>query len=201
MRTVIHLQQPWCSIFRVFMFCFLWQVPTHAEAQAPAQEAILSGIYPGSRGVYDASVLLKKDEAYLPVYFNYRRRFLSYNGVERIDAISFLNMCRSIQDSAIQEQVVLYDGFTAQKQKLGFAAMGSAFAAFSCFGGAVANDQGKPELTVMLVGTGVFCVLAVPAIAIYSSVPHKKRKTVLFRDLPVAYNAYVERQQPCEATH
>lgn len=202
MRTVIHFQQQRRDIFTAFMFCFLLQASIVIKAQAPGPEVILPGAYPGAaRGVYDARRLLKTNAAYLPVYFNYRRRQLKYNGVERIDGISFLNMCRSIKDSAVQEEVARYDELTVQKQKLGFAMMGGAFAAFACFGGAAANDQGKPELTVMLVGTGAFCAMAVPAIAIYSSVPHQKRKTILFRDLPVAYNAFVERQQPCGATH
>lgn len=202
MKTAFNFQQQWRGIFTIFIFCLLQHVSFVAKAQAPGQETILSGVYPeAARGTYDASVVLKANATYLPVYFNYRRRLLKYNGVARIDGISFLNMCRSIKDSAVQEQIARYDEFTSQKQKLGFAAMGSAFAAFACFGGSVANDQGKPELTVMLVGTGAFCVIAVPVIAIYSSVPHQKRKTVLFRDLPVAYNAYVERQQVCEASH
>jgi len=39
---------------------------------------------------------------------------------------------------------------------------------------------------------GVVGFLAIPVVAIYSSVPHQKRKAVLYRDLPIAYNQYVE---------
>jgi hypothetical protein len=42
----------------------------------------------------------------------------------------------------------------------------------------------------------VVSVLVIPAVAIYSSVPHQKRKAVLFRDLPIVYNHYVETHYP-----
>lgn len=132
---------------------------------------------------------------YLPVYFNYRRRLLKYNGTERIGGTEFLNLCRAIQDSAVQEQLARYDAYTAEKQKLGLAALGSGFAGFAFIGGAAANGQNNETATATLAFTGVMAVLAIPVIAIYSSVPHQRRKAVLFRDLPVAYNLFVETQQ------
>lgn len=132
---------------------------------------------------------------YLPVYFNYRRRLLKYNGTQRMDGAEFLSLCRTIQDSAVQEQVARYDAYTAEKQKLGLAALGSGFAGFAFLGGAAANAQNNETATATLAVTGVMAVLAIPVIAIYSSVPHQRRKTVLFRDLPIAYNLFVETQQ------
>ncbi|MES2132590.1 MAG: hypothetical protein V4506_09575 [Bacteroidota bacterium] len=132
---------------------------------------------------------------YLPVYFNYRRRLLKYNGTQRMDGAEFLNLCRTIRDSAVQEQVARYDAYTAEKQKLGLAALGSGFAGFALLGGAAANTQSNETVTATLAVTGVMAVLAIPAIAIYSSVPHQRRKTVLFRDLPIAYNLFVETQR------
>lgn len=132
---------------------------------------------------------------YLPVYFNYRRRLLKYNGTQRMGGAEFLSLCRTIQDSAVQEQVSRYDAYTAEKQKLGLAALGSGFAGFALLGGAAANTQSNETVTATLAVTGVMAVLAIPAIAIYSSVPHQRRKAVLFRDLPIAYNLFVENQR------
>ena len=134
-------------------------------------------------------------QEYLPVYFNYRRRLLKYNGTQRMGGAEFLSLCRTIQDSAVQEQVARYDAYTTEKQKLGLAALGSGFAGFALLGGAAANTQSNETVTATLAVTGVMAVLAIPAIAIYSSVPHQKRKIVLFRDLPIAYNLFVETQR------
>ena len=61
-------------------------------------------------------------------------------------------------------------------------------------GSAAANSyQENNMVSGTLIFLGVASVLVIPALAIYSTVPHQKRKTVLFRDLPVAYNYYVER--------
>lgn len=112
-----------------------------------------------------------------------------------MDPAVFLTMCRSIKDSAVQEQVARYDGYTKEKQKLGVAVLGCGFLATGMLGGVAANDKGSPEFNMMLAFTGMVALIAIPVIGIYSGTPHKKRKAVLFRDLPIAYNLFVESQQ------
>ena len=131
-----------------------------------------------------------------PVYFNFRRRQLKDYQKNNIQPLEFLNLCRSINDSAIQLQVARYDECTKDKARLGVVALGGGFSAIGLLGSAAASTssggQGNDVITGSLVCLGVVGLLAIPAAAIYSSVPHQKRKTVLFRDLPVAYNQYVE---------
>lgn len=143
----------------------------------------------------EKALVSNSTNCYLPVFFNYRRRQLKYNGLRKMDPVVFLTMCRGINDSIVQGQVARYDEYTREKQKLGFGALGCGFAAFGLLGGASAIPQGDALLPTSLVFTGVLALVAVPVIAIYSGVPHKKRKAVLFRDLPVAYNLFVESQQ------
>lgn len=131
-----------------------------------------------------------------PVFFNFRRRQLKDFQKNNIQPLEFLNLCRSIQDSAIQLQIARYDSFTKDKERLGVVALGGGFSAIGLLGSAAATassgGQGSDVITGTLACLGVVGLLAIPAAAIYSSVPHQKRKTVLFRDLPIAYNQYVE---------
>lgn len=129
----------------------------------------------------------------LPVYFNYRRRQLKDAHKNDISPVEFLNLCRSIRDSAVQLQVARYDSYTKDKERLGVVALVGGFSAMGLIGSAAAyRGQGNDVITGSLIFLGVIGFLAIPAAAIYSSVPHQKRKSVLFRDLPIAYNQYVE---------
>lgn len=133
-----------------------------------------------------------------PVYFNFGKRQLRDMDKNLISAIEFLNLCRTINDSAIQYQVARYDGFTKEKQKTGVVALGSGFSAIGLIGTAsvaASNGQSSDVVTGSLAVFGVIGILMIPVCAIYSSVPHQKRKGVLFRDLPVAYNHFVETHQ------
>lgn len=131
-----------------------------------------------------------------PVYFNYRKRQLKDAYRNTIPPLEFLSLCRSINDSAVQAQVIRYDNYTKDKQKLGLGALASGATAFALLGSSVGFAESQN--TNASAGFGFFgavAFLAIPAIAIYSSVPHQKRKAVLFRDLPIAYNQYIESQQ------
>ena len=132
-----------------------------------------------------------------PVYFNFRRRQLKDFQKNNIQPLEFLNLCRAIKDSSVQFQIARYDSFTKDKVRLGVVALVSGFATIGLLGGASAaassgGGQGNELITGTLASFGVVALLVIPAVAIYSSVPHQKRKAVLFRDLPVAYNQYVE---------
>lgn len=176
------------------LFCILLRLSASLEAQQSPAQQVGAAFAAEQQTLSISQPAIQVSTCPLPVYFNYHRRQLQYNG-RRMDGITFLNMCRSIPDTNIQHQVERYDDYTAQKQKLGFGTVGSSFAGMAFLGGALGAGNSKPETTAFLVFTGVVCVLAVPVTAICGSVPHQKRKTVLFRDLPVVYNAYVETQR------
>jgi hypothetical protein len=131
-----------------------------------------------------------------PVYFHYRRRQLKDAYKNNIPPLEFLNLCRSINDSAVQAQVARYDNYTRDKQKLGLGALASGATAFALLGGSAGFAESQNSNASAAFGFfGAIAFLAIPAIAIYTSVPHQKRKAVLFRDLPIAYNQYIESQQ------
>ena len=130
-----------------------------------------------------------------PVYFNFRKRVLADCYKNRISPVEFLYLCRSIQDSAVQAQVNRYDGYSKDKANLGIACLGSGAATFALFGSAasMADQSGSNTNAIApLIFFGVLTLISVPVMAGYTSVPHQKRKEVLFRDLPIAYNQYVE---------
>src|SRR5688572_15482573 len=52
---------------------------------------------------------------YLPVYFNYTKRQLFYNGTSRMDGKDFIGLCRGINDRNIQLQLKRYDERTRNK--------------------------------------------------------------------------------------
>lgn len=187
--------------FKLFLFCTLLSVKLCAQQQ---DSLIRKEVYvtPPAQLAPTEEALVKASGEPLPVYFNYRRRRLVYKG-QPLDGVLFLKMCRTIGDSAVQEQVARYDELSREKQRLSFGMLGSGFTGFALLGGVISNSSGEPELSSMLGLASGIAILAVPAIAIYSSVPHQQRKTVLFRDLPIAYNAYVEacRSGHCTADH
>ncbi len=131
-----------------------------------------------------------------PVYFNFHGRQLKDFRKNSLQPLVFLSLCRSINDSAIQLQVARYDALTKDKARLGVVALGGGFSAIGLLGGVAASassgGQGGDVVSGSLACLGLVALLAIPAAAIYSSVPHQKRKAVLFRDLPIAYNHYVE---------
>lgn len=128
-----------------------------------------------------------------PVYFNFRKRQLRDVNRNTISPIEFLNLCRMINDSAIQMQVAIYDSYSRDKQRLGVVALGSGFAALGLIGSSLASaGQGNDVMSGSLAFFGAVSILVIPAVAIYSTVPHQKRKGVLFRDLPIVYNHYVD---------
>ncbi len=165
-----------------FMLCFVTQ-----NAQVSSFEIHSVNVDSVSKNYYSQDELS-------PVYFNFHKRQLKDLNKNVINPIDFLNLCRTINDTLIQIQVARYDAFTRDKQRLGLISLGSGFAAMGFLGSAAANSyQENNMVSGTLIFLGVASVLVIPALAIYSTVPHQKRKTVLFRDLPVAYNYYVER--------
>lgn len=130
-----------------------------------------------------------------PVYYNFSRRKLYNNDKMVLNPKSFLEMCRGINDLNIQHQIRKYDELTRNKKKLlgamivcgvgGYVGLMSSMIMTSSSGGY--NNDGY---TVM--GISAFALFIVtPALAISTTVPHQRRKEILFRDLPEAYNFHV----------
>ena len=176
--------------FKLYLLCTLFSVKLYAQQQ---DSLIRNEAYahPFAHCTSAEKTLTEASGGPQPVYFNYRRRRLVYKG-QPLDGLLFLKMCRAIGDSAVQEQVARYDELSREKQRLSFGMLGSSFTGFALLGGVISNNNGEPELSSMLGLASGIAILAVPAMAIYSSVPHRQRKAVLFRDLPIAYNAYLE---------
>lgn len=175
-----------------YVFCWLFLALSDTSSMYAQPGSYYSGSLALQRDVtrQAAGMNTGSDTASVyPVWFHYSRRKLMYRG-GRLDGSVFLAVCRNIQDSAVQEQVARYDELSREKQRLGFGMLGSGFAGFALLGGAVTSEE--PELSGMLGLTAGIAILAVPVIAICSTKPHQARKAILFRDLPVAYNAYFE---------
>lgn len=134
-----------------------------------------------------------------PVYFNFHRRQLKDINKNKIDPMEFLNLCRSIKDSTIQLQIARYDALTKDKERLSVVVLGSGFTTIGLLGSAGASAASGSQANYVVTGSllylGIISLIAIPVTAIYSSVPHQQRKSVLFRDLPIAYNQYVESHQ------
>lgn len=196
-KTTGHFRHPFQSLRRALLFCILTWLSSGLEAQQASSAGIGAGNVAEHREMSVTKPAIQADTCLLPVYFNYRRRLLQYNG-KRIDGLTFLEMCRSLPDSSIREQLKRYDAYTAKKQTLVFSTLGSSFAGIALIGGALGNASPATGANPPLIVNGIVCLLAVPVLAICTTVPHQRRKAVLFRDLPVAYNAYAEAQRRME---
>lgn len=129
-----------------------------------------------------------------PVYFNYsQRRLYNINNMP-INANHFLEMCRGINNPQIRNQIYHYDQLTHNKRKLLGAMIACGVGGYFTFVGSVmALSSGIPsESTYVVMGVGaVSLFIATPILAISTGIPHQKRKEILFRDLPEAYNFHV----------
>lgn len=189
-----YFRHPLLHLRSAFLFCILIGLSLNLEAQQSPSGGSEAADTLREHPLSIAGPSVQVNSCPLPVYFNYRRHQLQYNG-KQIDGLDFLEMCRSIPDSSIREQVKQYEDYTAQKQKLVFSLMGSGFAGMACIGGALGNASPSTGANGPLIVTGIACLLAVPVLAICTGAPHQRRKTVLFRDLPIVYNAYAEAQR------
>lgn len=165
-----------------FLFCLL-QLSLNAQSGQP------------DTGINSQPVQLRfQNNTLQPIYFNYSRRQLFYNKTVRENPKEFLNLCRTINDPQIKNQIARYDHLTQNKKIICGTMIGTAIAGYLLTMVASAMPSNTPYNSgyqyPLIIG-GVVCLLATPVLAITTSVPHQKRKEVLFRDLPDAYNFYV----------
>ena len=125
-----------------------------------------------------------------PVYFNYRKRKLVCNG-ERMSGLDLINLCRSIPDSLIQQQIQCYDQLSNNKRWILRATL---MCGVSVFVMSATASSTRSESSAYFAAGAVATTLGSGITAICSSIPHQKRKAIMFRNLPVVYNRYVEMQ-------
>ena len=92
---------------------------------------------------------LNTPEKLTPVYFNFHKRELRDLNKQNFSS-RILNLCRSINDTAIQIQVARYDSYTKDKQRLGLIALGSGFAAMASGTVGTTAGQGNDAISQVL---------------------------------------------------
>jgi hypothetical protein len=174
------------TIFYIITFCFCIQYNTKAQFNSYQ----LDEIGPGP--------ILQKNsnDGLKPVYFNFTKRRLYSSSKMPLNAAHFLESCRGINDPNIQFQIRRYDKLTSNKKKLVAATIICGVGGYVTFlmsaaygMSSYANDRHYIGMAV-----GGAALLATPFLAISTSVPHQKRKEILFHDLPEAYNFHVTSQ-------
>lgn len=126
-----------------------------------------------------------------PIYFSYKKRQLIYKG-QKIRGEKLVAICRNIPDSAIQEQINCYDNLSNNKKWILGSTIICGISAIILMNAATLIPS---ESNIYMSLTGLGAGLSSGITAICSSIPHQKRKIIMFRDLPIVYNQYVERQQ------
>lgn len=138
----------------------------------------------------------KKDcDGLRPVYFNYSQRRLYYNNKMPLNSRHFLELCRGVNDPKIRYQIHKYDQLTSNKRKILGAMIACGVGGYITMMGSVvalSTSGPTPEGAYTALGIGAASLfIATPILAISSGIPHQKRKEILFRDLPEAYNFHV----------
>jgi hypothetical protein len=173
------------TIFYLLAFCFC----IHFNVKAQSDSYQIDGIEPGP-------IVKKNDcDGLQPVYFNYTKRRLYSHNKMPLNGRHFLDLCRGINDSGIQHQVRRYDQLTSNKRKILGAMITCGVAGYITMIGsmmALSTSGPTPEGAYTTLGIGAASLfIATPILAISSGIPHQKRKEILFRDLPEAYNFHV----------
>jgi hypothetical protein len=180
MKTIIYLS----------LICLMIHQNLSAQQYPPGLDPSDPRLHPGSQF---RQKFLRPEGKLMPVYFNYSRRLLFYNNTIRLNGNDFLNMCRSIDDVQIKRQIARYDELSRKKKVLvGMTIVCGVGGYITAVTAATISNYNSGQ-TAFLV-TGLACLLATPILAVSTSIPHQKRKEVVFRDLPYAYNLYVGSQ-------
>ncbi len=140
------------------------------------------------------AVLQKQDcDKLRPVYFNYTKRRLYSSNKMPLNGLHFLEVCRNINDPNIRLQIRRYDQLTSNKRKLVTATILCGVGGYiTLMASALSASSGyATEGSYAGIGIGAVALLATPFLAISTGIPHQKRKEILFRDLPEAYNFHV----------
>jgi hypothetical protein len=127
-----------------------------------------------------------------PVFYDFTHRRLYTSNKTPLNPQQFLELCRGINDTGIQEQIIRYDQLTDSKRKLIGTMIFTGVAGCVAMMGSLGMQSTNGNSAGMVAGIGAAAAFIVtPAIAISTTAPHQKRKEILFHDLPEAYNLYV----------
>ena len=146
---------------------------------------------------FEPAIVATKNECdkLKPVYFNYTKRRLYSNNKMPLNGRHFLELCRGINDPKIRFQIRRYDQLTSNKRKILGAMIACGVGGYITTMASMVAMSGSgytPEGAYATLGVGLVSLLvATPVLAISSGIPHQKRKEILFRDLPEAYNFHV----------
>lgn len=173
------------TIFYLIAFCFCLEFNTKAQFNSYQ----IDGSEPG--------LIAKKNDcdALRPVYYNFTSRRLYYSNKMPLNGRHFLELCRGMNDPRIQHQIRRYDQLTSNKRKILGAMIACGIGGYITTMASVVAMSGSghtPEGAYTTLGIGLASLfIATPVLAISSGIPHQKRKEILFRDLPEAYNFHV----------
>lgn len=129
-----------------------------------------------------------------PVYYNFSKRRLYANNKMPINGRHFLDLCRGINDSRLQHQIRRYDQLTSNKKKMIVASIVCGVGGYLTlvYSAMMATSSYAADRHYVGIGVGAASLfVATPILAFSTAIPHAKRKEILFRDLPEAYNFHV----------
>jgi hypothetical protein len=176
------------SIIYISLFYLVLQLKINAQANR----------YQLDENVSNQLELKNGCDVLRPVYYNFSRRRLYTGNQMPLNGNRFLEMCRSLNDPGIQSQIRRYDQLTSNKRKLVGAMLICGIGGYVTMMGsllAASNSYAYDRSPYIGMGIGAISLfIATPILAISTGIPHQKRKEVVFRDLPEAYNFYVTSQ-------
>lgn len=173
------------TIFYLFAFCFSLQFNLSGQVSPYKLDAF----------EMESTIQKREFDDSRPVYFNFSKRRLYSSDKRPINGRRFLEACRAINDPGIQQQIYNYDKLTNNKKKLIGAMIACGIAGYATMMGSLmmsstASSTNQGPYIGMGIGAAVLFI-ATPILAISTTIPHQKRKEILFRDLPEAYNFHV----------
>ena len=173
--------------FYLLAFCFWIQLTSQAQFHSYQ----LDELEMQTVGVKNDCDRLK------PVYYNFTKRRLYSSNKTPLNGAHFLELCRSINDPNVQHQIRRYDELNSRKKKLVAATIVCGVTGYVTLvtSAMSASSRYATDAPYIGMGIGAVAMLATPFLAISTTVPHQKRKEILFRDLPEAYNFHVTSQQ------
>lgn len=173
------------TIYYLIAFCFCIQYNSKAQANFYRLDE------------FETEPVIKKNvcDGLKPVYYNFSKRRLYSSNKMPLNGRHFLDLCRGINDERVELQIRRYDQLSANKRKLVTATIICGVGGYLTFIGSVMNassgysHNGSPYVAMGIGAAALF--IATPILAISTGIPHQKRKEILFRDLPEAYNFHV----------
>ncbi len=149
--------------------------------------------------LFSETICLFNDSTYKKVCADLRSRKLLYNCVSRYKPHEFVFTCSRIKNDSVQKAYKKYLIADDKKNKFRSAAIVSVSIGGACILGSsfyIINTFGDKSVVnvgpIVLVG-GIICVISLP-FSILATIHNVKKKKILYKELPNAYNFYVNKQ-------